>query len=190
MNESLAEIISTYVSNLLLFFFIILQIFYSYFLGIQFQLYIWNRRKFSISIPCQKVWLYLHQMNLSIIITNIIEINTLALQKIKMWSFWVKVFFIVYTCIVVRDPIMRGGDPINWFNATTFLCLSEAKTCTSKDISYGLFVFYGLRGEVDVLFVDIGGIVDHQCLIFLLFCWYWWNCGPSTFNLSFHTSYM
>jgi hypothetical protein len=35
-------------------------------------------------------------------------------------------------------------------------------------------VFYGLRGEVDVLFVDIGGIVDHQCLIFLLFC-----CGQA-----------
>jgi hypothetical protein len=23
-------------------------------------------------------------------------------------------------------------------------------------------------------FVDIGGIVGHQCLNFLLFCWYWW----------------
>jgi hypothetical protein len=25
-------------------------------------------------------------------------------------------------------------------------------------------------------FVDIGGIVDHHCLSFLLFCGYWWNC--------------
>jgi hypothetical protein len=23
-----------------------------------------------------------------------------------------------------------------------------------------------------------GGIVDHHCLNFLLFCWYWWNCIP------------
>jgi hypothetical protein len=25
-------------------------------------------------------------------------------------------------------------------------------------------------------FVDIGGIVDHHCSNFLLFCWYWWYC--------------
>jgi hypothetical protein len=35
-------------------------------------------------------------------------------------------------------------------------------------------------------FVDIGGIVDHLCLInFLLFCWYWWNCWSSLFKLSY-----
>ena len=30
--------------------------------------------------------------------------------------------------------------------------------------------------EVIVRFVHIGGIVDHRCLYFLLFCSYWWNC--------------
>jgi hypothetical protein len=34
-------------------------------------------------------------------------------------------------------------------------------------------------------FVDIGGIVDHHCLYFLLFCWHWWNCWSSLFKLSF-----
>jgi hypothetical protein len=29
------------------------------------------------------------------------------------------------------------------------------------------------------------GIVDHHCLKFLFLCWYWWNCWPSLFKLSF-----
>jgi hypothetical protein len=32
---------------------------------------------------------------------------------------------------------------------------------------------------------ESGGIVDHHSLNFLLFCWYWWNCWPSLFKLSF-----
>ena len=46
-----------------------------------------------------------------------------------------------------------------------------------------------------VCFVNIGGIVDHHCLLFVLlilvelltiiiyclFCWYWWNCWRSLF---------
>jgi hypothetical protein len=34
-------------------------------------------------------------------------------------------------------------------------------------------------------FVDIGGIVDHHCVNFLLVCWYWRNCWPSLCKLSF-----
>ena len=34
-------------------------------------------------------------------------------------------------------------------------------------------------------FVDICRIIDHQCKNFLLFCWYWRNCWPSLFKLSF-----
>jgi hypothetical protein len=34
-------------------------------------------------------------------------------------------------------------------------------------------------------FVDIGGSVDHHCLNFLLFCWYWRNFWLSLFKLSF-----
>ena len=31
-------------------------------------------------------------------------------------------------------------------------------------------------------FVNIGENVDHNCLKFLLFSWYWWNCWPSLFK--------
>ena len=49
-------------------------------------------------------------------------------------------------------------------------------------------MFNDLRWTVIVGFVDIGGIVNHHCLSFLLFCWYWWNCWLSLFKLSFHNS--
>jgi hypothetical protein len=59
-----------------------------------------------------------------------------------------------------------------------------------------LVLFSGLRWEVIVCFVDIGGIDDHYCLSFLvcvqwvkvrgdcLICWYWWNWWPLLFKLS------
>ena len=53
----------------------------------------------------------------------------------------------------------KAWDPINRFNAVTFLCLSQV-----THVSYGLFVFkcFDVRG--DCLVVNIGGIVDHHCL--------------------------
>ena len=41
-----------------------------------------------------------------------------------------------------------------------------------------------------VCFVDIGRIVDHHCLSFLLYCLYWWNCWPSLSKLSVHNQEM
>jgi hypothetical protein len=38
--------------------------------------------------------------------------------------------------------------------------------------------------KVFFCFVDIGGIVDHHFLNFLLVCWYWRNCWLSLFNSS------
>jgi hypothetical protein len=35
-----------------------------------------------------------------------------------------------------------------------------------------------------VLFCWYWWIVDHHCLNYLLFCWYWWNCWPSMFKLN------
>ena len=58
-------------------------------------------------------------------------------------------------------------------------------------------MFSGLRWEVFVCFVHIGGIDDHYCLNFLfcvqwvkmrsdyLLCWYRWNWWPLLFKLSF-----
>ena len=92
-------------------------------------------------------------------------------------------------------------DPVYWFNHTTFLCLSQARTWISNVICccYSLLVFSELRWEAVCSSVDIGGIVDHHCwywwncwpslliLVELLtITWYWWNCWPSLFKLSLH----
>ena len=60
-------------------------------------------------------------------------------------------------------------DPIIQFNPATFLCLSQDRTCISNVICHELFC---------VQWVKVRG----GCL----FCWYWWNCWPSLFKLSFH----
>jgi hypothetical protein len=56
----------------------------------------------------------------------------------------------------------RGGDPINWFNNATFLCLSQDKTWISNVIWHGLFcvLWVQLKWEMIVRFVDICGIDD------------------------------
>ena len=59
--------------------------------------------------------------------------------------------------------IDEGWDPINQFNPTTFLCLSQTRTWISNVV---FFMFNILRQEVGVRFVDIDGIVDHHCLNF------------------------
>jgi hypothetical protein len=61
--------------------------------------------------------------------------------------------------------IDEGWDPINQFNPTTFLCLSQTRTWISNVVVF--FMFNILRQEVVVRFVDIDGIVDHHCLNFL-----------------------
>ena len=72
----------------------------------------------------------------------------------------------------------------------TVFALSHVLHIPSQDINYKrhmswFFMFSCLRWYVVVRFVDIGGIVDHHYLNSLLFCWYWWNCWPSLFKLSF-----
>ena len=60
----------------------------------------------------------------------------------------------------------EGWVPINRFNPTTFLCLSQARTwCV---ICHGLFYvhLFEVRGDC-------------------WFCWYWWNCWPSLFKTFF-----
>ena len=55
-------------------------------------------------------------------------------------------------------------------------------------LSFGLLILEELLTitvQTFFSFVDIGRIIDHHCYNFLLFCWYWWNCWPSMFKLSF-----
>jgi hypothetical protein len=55
-------------------------------------------------------------------------------------------------------------------------------------LSFGLLILEELLTitvKTFLWFVDIGRIVDHHCSNFLLVCWYWRNCWPSLFKLSF-----
>ena len=75
----------------------------------------------------------------------------------------------------VWDPINQLSkgkvwDPINQFNPATFLCLTQMKTRIYNIIFHGLFLICSMIWN------------ERDCL----FCWYWWNCGPSLFKLSFH----
>jgi hypothetical protein len=51
---------------------------------------------------------------------------------------------------------------MNQIDSATLLCLSQVRTWISISICRGLFVFSDLKSDVDVRFVDIGGIVHHS----------------------------
>ena len=74
----------------------------------------------------------------------------------------------VYICIAVGDPDIKGEGwvLINQFNPA-ILCACP-KPGHGFQTSYGVvfFVLSVSRREVIVRFGDIGGIVDHRCLIF------------------------
>jgi len=63
----------------------------------------------------------------------------------------------------------RVGILINWFNPTTFLPLSQARTWISSITCGGLFY-------------DQWAEVKGDCS----FCWYWRNYWPSLFKHTFH----
>ena len=74
-------------------------------------------------------------------------------------------------------------DPIYWFNSTTLLCLSQARTWISFLICCGLFLCWDV-------FVDIIGIVDIIVLILLLYTSNglspsWYCCMLPVFSLMF-----
>ena len=63
---------------------------------------------------------------------------------------WKQVCAIFYCLFIyeleLKIQLSEGGlDPIDWFNLTTFLCLSQASTRISNAIYVGMFfVFSGL----------------------------------------------
>jgi len=66
----------------------------------------------------------------------------------------------VYICIVVEDPIIKEGVRIPFTDLTRymFVLVFRQDLNFQRHISWSLCV-YCLRWEVDVRFVDIGGIV-------------------------------
>ena len=72
----------------------------------------------------------------------------------------------VYICITYGDQIIwRALCPIYQLNPATCLCLSQTRTWISSVICSGHFMFSDWSSEV---VVDIGVIVDHQCLNYFL----------------------
>ena len=51
-------------------------------------------------------------------------------------------FDCICICIVVRDPVIKREDLINWFNPAIFLYMSQAMTWISlkRHISFSLFL--------------------------------------------------
>jgi hypothetical protein len=70
----------------------------------------------------------------------------------------------VYICVAFGDPNIKeeSNNAINQLKKITpHFC------ACSKPYVFVFFVFNGLRLEVVVRFVDIGGIINHSCLIFI-----------------------
>jgi hypothetical protein len=76
---------------------------------------------------------------------------------------WICVSFLLFVYICVGYPIKkRGENPINQFNLTTLVCLSQARTWNSIVIEV-FFMFNDLMLEAIVCF----GIAEHHWFKFL-----------------------
>jgi hypothetical protein len=101
---------------------------------------------------------------------NRFEISSLLEKILLKQVMWCLTFVGLYILIVLwlycgwtSNYQKMVWDPINRFNCSILLCLSEARTWISNATCYDLFVFSGLRWKV----VDIGGIADQHCFKFL-----------------------
>ena len=56
---------------------------------------------------------------------------------------------------------VKGRNPINQFNPTVFLCLSQARFFVSNAMLWVVLVFKSVEVRVVFLFVDFS---DHTCL--------------------------
>jgi len=81
-------------------------------------------------------------------------------------SFWVEVnlqvflvlFFNILSLEIHLSRKIERWDPINRFNSATVLLLSQFRTWISN-------VFNGVMWELATRFEDIGGIINHRCLL-------------------------
>ena len=95
---------------------------------------------------------------LSIFMLSFIFVVVCNLFKWKrICEFCYRLFINVMT---FKFLLSRGGgwDPINCFNPTTCVCLTQVRTCISNAICHDLFVFSEWRWEVIVRFVHFGEI--------------------------------
>ena len=76
----------------------------------------------------------------------------------------------VYICIVLGDPVIRGGDlgiPLTGLTPPHFCgCPNPGYGFPTPYVVFFYVQWFEVRGVV-VCFVDIDGIVDHHCLTLL-----------------------
>ena len=129
------------------------------------------------------------------------------------WNGWPSLNDLRWEVIVVDIGEIVDHHSMYWDEMWFLLILVELLTITQWDEVRGHFCWYWWNcwpslNELkwDMIFVDIGGIVDHHSMNlgerwFLLilvelltitqwievrgdFCWYWWNCWPSLNELN------
>jgi len=102
----------------------------------------------------------------------------LIIKKVEGWDLIIKKaegWDLIIKKVEGWDLIIKkaeGIDLIDRFNPTTLLYLSQAKIWISICICQDIFVFNDIEAK---------GSCSH--------CWYWWNCWPALFKLSFHNKY-
>ena len=83
------------------------------------------------------------------------------------------------------DHIMLYRAHLTWagFELTTWLVVIGTDCiCSCKSNCHTITTMTFPSSHYEFIY---SGIIDHHCLNFLLFYWYWWNCWPSLFKLSF-----
>ena len=104
------------------------------------------------------------------------------------WNCWPSLNELRWEVIFVDIGGIVDHHSMSWSERWFLLILVELLTITQWVEVRGDFCWYWwncwpslneLRWEV--IFVDIGGIVDHHSMSWVRgdFCWYWWNCWPS-----------
>ena len=77
-------------------------------------------------------------------------------------------FFLLFISLFHRYTHTYSFYPLLYgFNPATFVCCTKPGYEFPTSYIVVIFVFSELGTEVIVCFVDIGGIIDHHCLIFL-----------------------
>ena len=100
-----------------------------------------------------------------------------------------KVILILYTRLELKTLVLSAKENCNWIS--NVICRGLLIVCSMIWGERWLFVLLKLMRWLTitvysfVCFLDIGRIVDHHWLSFLLLCWYWWNGWPSLFTVSF-----
>ena len=90
------------------------------------------------------------------------------------WKLICAEFYRLFICIAVEGSVVEKGgwDPISQFH--------PAYLCACLRPGTGIPPWYIVVVFIYVRWVQVRGESS--------FCWYWWNCWPSMFKLSYHNT--